>query len=393
MKNVSVTIDQKYLQEILASLIAIPSVNPSLEKGGGGEGEIAEFLAQEMTRLGLVVQRFEPEPGRVSILGTLPGQGGGRSLMWNGHSDTVGVAGMEAPFSAQVREGRIYGRGAQDMKGSLAAMLAGAKALIDSPASLAGDLLLAAVADEEYTSLGTSDLILQLQRAGYHLDGAIVTEPSDLKVAAAHRGYVWLEIETTGRAAHGSRWWEGVDANRMMGSVLASLGELADALICRAPHPLVGPPSLHTPLVRGGQEMSIYAERCTLQVERRTVPGETPEGVEAELQAVLDVLSESQPNFNGTLKRWFDRPPLEARPGSRLLPVLLDSVSRVSQEPARPVGIPFWTDAALLSEAGADCVVIGPVGGGLHTSQEWVDLESCAKLAQILVQSALVYCA
>lgn len=393
MKNTSITIDQEYLQKILARLIAIPSVNPSLEKGGAGEGAIAAFLAQEMSRLGLAVQRFEPEPGRVTVLGGLAGQGGGRSLMWNGHSDTVGVAGVEAPFSAQVREGRMYGRGAQDMKGSLAAMLAGVKALVDARVHLDGDVLVAVVADEEYTSLGTSDLIEQLKVAGYHLDGAIVTEPTDLQVATAHRGYVWLEIETMGKAAHGSRWWEGVDANRMMGLVLGELGDLADVLVKRPAHPLVGPASLHTPLIQGGREMSIYADRCLLQVERRTIPGETPEGVEAEIQAILDRLVVANTNFEARLRRWFERPPLEARPNSTLLLKVSDSVNQITNQAVNPIGIPFWTDAALLAEAGVDTLLIGPSGGGLHTREEWVELGSCGELAAILAEAALRYCA
>jgi acetylornithine deacetylase len=390
-------IDPEFLQKTLFDLIAIPSVNPSLAgeadpPAARGETAIAGYLAEALAGLGLQVERLEAQPGRPSLLGVLPGRGGGRSLMWNGHTDTVGAGEMVDPCLARLENGRVYGRGAQDMKGSLAAMLAAAQALAGS-GSLAGDLLLAFVADEEFGSLGTQEVIDHLERVGYRLDGALVTEPTELIPAAAHRGYAWLEVETRGQAAHGSRWWEGRDANRMMGRVLGGLGELADALAGRPPHPLVGPPSLHTPLIRGGSEMSIYAARCRLQIERRTVPGETPQGAAAEIQAVLDRLAQADEDFQASLSLWLDRPPFEARPDSQLQPLLLAQAEAVLGRPVEVGGIPFWTDAALLARAGAEVNLIGPSGGGLHTGLEWVELDSCLNLAEILVGTARAYCA
>lgn len=391
-------IDENSLSSLLFDLIRIPSVNPSLladSQAGStqvvGEGEIARYVAEALTSFGLEVQQFEPQPGRVTVLGVLKGAGGGRSLMLNAHSDTVGVGGMKDAFAPSLQVGKVYGRGAQDMKGSLAAMLAAVKALAAGP-KLGGDVLLAAVADEEYSSLGTMDLIEHLRIANNALDGAIVTEPTGLKIAAAHRGYVWLQLETIGRAAHGSRWWEGIDANRMMGRVLVELDDLAADLIQRPAHPLVGPPSLHTPLIRGGREMSIYADRCTVQIERRTIPGETPAGVTAEIQSRLDQLAAEDGRLKANLQAWLDRPPFESRPGSELLPVMIEQTGVVLGKAAAVEGIPFWTDAALLSAAGADVALIGPVGGGLHTDEEWVDLNSCVQLAEILAFTARQYC-
>ena len=386
-------IDLGYLREQLINLVSIPSTNPSLSPDGSGEGQITAYVASELQKLGLSVQVIEPQAGRTSVVGWLKGSGGGRSLMWNGHSDTVGVTGMADPFMPNIKNGRLYGRGAQDMKGSLAAMLAAMKELVEGGVHLSGDVLLAAVADEEFGSLGTTSLFEYLRIDNHRIDGAIVTEPTDLRVAAAHRGYVWLEVETSGKAAHGSRWWEGRDANRLMGRVLNALDGLADELVKRKPHPLVGPPSLHTPIIQGGSEMSIYAARCMLQIERRTVPGETPQGVVKEIQALLDELAVSDAEFKGTVKAWFDRPPFEAKPDSLLLPILLSQSSLVLEEEYPATGVAFWTDAALLAEAGIDTLLIGPQGDGLHTTQEWVELESCAKLAEILVNTARIYCA
>jgi acetylornithine deacetylase len=242
--DMTIPIDHDYLTETLAGLVRINSVNPTLVPGGAGEAEIATYTAASLRGIGLETAVHEPEPGRPSVVGVLRGSGGGRSLMLNAHYDTVGVEGMVEPFSGAVRNGRLYGRGAYDMKGSLAAGMAAAKALVDSGTLLAGDLLVAAVADEEYASLGTADLVKR-----YKVDAAIVTEPTELDICLAHKGFIWLEVETLGRAAHGSRFDLGIDANMRMGRFLAELDKLEKALLARAGHPLAGPPSLHAAMI------------------------------------------------------------------------------------------------------------------------------------------------
>ncbi len=386
-------IDAEYLLKTLFELIEIPSINPQLAKDGKGEAAIAAYTAEALKALGLETVLYEPMPGRTSALGILKGSGGGRSLMWNAHTDTVGVSGMEKPFTPELRGGRVYGRGAQDMKGSLAAMLAAVKALSEAKGKLGGDVLIAGVADEEYGSVGTADMLDRLRIANIRVDGAIVTEPTDLLVAAAHRGYAWLEVETLGRAAHGSRWWEGIDANRMMARVMVGLDELATELIRRPAHPLVGPPSLHTPVLQGGSEMSIYADHCKLQIERRTVPGETSAGVLAEIQAVLDGVARQNEDFQGSVQLWFERPAFEAGAHSELLPLLMAQRDEIVGVSAPANGVAFWTDAALIAGQGIDTLLIGPLGGGLHTTEEWVDFDSCVRLAEILADTAQVFCA
>ena len=247
-------IDRGYTLETLARLVQINSINPSLAAGAPGEREIAGFIAGSLRACGLTAETMEPAPGRSSVVGRLAGTGGGRSLMLNGHCDTVDVRGMDEPFSGALRDGRLYGRGSYDMKGSLAACMAAAKALKDAGIRLRGDLVVAAVADEEYGSLGTSDMLLRLK-----VDGAIVTEPTALEVCLAHKGYLWIEVAIAGRAAHGSRFELGIDANMKMGSFLAELSRLERDLRLRPPHPLVGPPSLHAALLSGGSGLSTYA--------------------------------------------------------------------------------------------------------------------------------------
>jgi acetylornithine deacetylase len=323
----------------------------------------------------------------VNVVGILKGTGGGRSLLLNGHLDTVGVAGMEEPFSGAIRDGKLYGRGSQDMKGSLAAMIAAMKALVDADTSLAGDVLVTAVADEEYLSEGTEDLVKH-----YTADAAIVTEPTDMAICLAHRGFVWYEVETFGRAAHGSRYDEGIDANMRMGRFLARLDKLEQALRQRPPHPLTGPPSLHASIIQGGTEMSIYSDHCLLKVERRTIPGEVQSQVTQALQVIIDELAEEDPTFKAKVTPFFERLPLEMGADADIVRVTDAALTRRLGEAPPHAGATFWTDAALLAAAGMDAILLGPVGSGLHSAEEWVDLASVLDLAYVLAEAAVSYC-
>jgi len=385
----NIPIDHDYLLETLTNLVRFNSINPTLIPGGAGEAAIAAYTAASLTQIGLEVAIHEPEPGRPSVVGILPGlnPAAGRSLMLNAHYDTVGVADMLEPFSGAVRDGRVYGRGAYDMKGSLAACMAAAKALLDAGISLPGSLLVAAVADEEYASLGTADLI---QR--YTIDGAIVTEPTELDLCLAHKGFIWLEVETSGRAAHGSRFDLGLDANMRMGRFLAELDKLEQALRARPGHPLTGPPSLHAAMIQGGTEYSAYAAKCRLQIERRTIPGESQAPIVAEIQAIVDRLAAADPTFKASVKPLFVRDAFEVSAGATIVQAVHGAATGVlGHEPAL-VGQTPWMDSALLDAAGVETVVIGPAGAGAHARVEWVDIASVAKLAQILAQTAVAYC-
>jgi acetylornithine deacetylase len=381
------TIDAPYLTQTLADLVSINSINASLVPDGPGEARIGAYLAEAMHALGLQVSVDQVAPGRVNVIGRRPGRGG-RTLMWNAHMDTVGLNGMENPFTPAIRDGRLYGRGSQDMKGSLAAMLAAVKALNQAGIELEGDLLLTGVADEEYASLGTAHLVQH-----YRADAAIVTEPTDLGLAVAHRGFAGFEVETIGRAAHGSRYQDGIDAILLMGRFLAGLDGLEQELLRRPPHPLVGPPSLHTSLIHGGSEMSTYPASCYLMIERRTIPGETVAQTEQELRAILERCAASDPRFRAELKTLIHRPPFVVDAGAEIVQAVSQAVqARFGQAPT-PRGVPFWTDAAILAEAGIPSVLIGPTGQGLHSAEEWVEVQSCVELAEILAQAAMSFCA
>lgn len=387
-------IDTDYLEKTLAGLVRINSINPFFTQGEEqrtDESAIAAYLAGELERLGMRVTSHEPEPGRVSVVGTLPGTGGGRSLLLYGHMDTVNVEGMAAPFSAEVRDGRMYGRGTYDMKGGLAACVAAAKAVIDSGARLAGDLSVVGVADEEVASLGLFDLLKTL-KADAPRTAAIVTEATELDICVAHKGFCWFEVETFGRAAHGSRFLEGIDANLRMGRFLGHLDRLERQLRESPGHPLVGPPTLHAATLRGGTGPSTYAAHCRLEVERRTVPGETEAGTLAELQGILDRLKAEDPAFQGSVRTLLARPPFEVAPEAAIVQTVDRAAAEVLGRRPATIGHTFWMDASLFAEAGIETVVIGPAGAGAHAIEEWVDLDSVAKLADILARAAVGYC-
>src|SRR2546430_16570522 len=306
------------LTELISELVRIESVNPDLVTSGSGETAIAHFVASWLSDAGLSVELVEPVAGRASVVGVLRGTGGGRSLMLNAHMDTVGEGGMSDAFSPRVEGGRIYGRGAYDMKASLASIMITAREA--AKLRLKGDLIITAVADEEAASLGTS-AVLEKFRA----DAAIVSEPTELPLCLAHKGFVWLEVETTGVAAHGSRADIGVDAIANMGRVLTGVLELNERLQSGRRHPLLGTGSIHASLIEGGQELSTYPSRCVLKIERRTIPGEDGKSVLEEISppaAAGRATQESSPPHvvgrvrDGTGKTRIlpERPPSELSP-------------------------------------------------------------------------------
>jgi acetylornithine deacetylase len=381
------TIDARYCTETLAGLIRINSVNPSLVPGAPGEAEAARFVLEALRGLGLDVRLAEAAPERPSVIGVLRGTGGGRSLMLNGHLDTVSLDGMPGALVPEIRAGRMHGRGSYDMKGGVVACLAAVKALVEGGVALRGDLVVAAVADEEYASIGSAQVAAEVK-----VDGAVVTEPTGLDLCLAHKGFVWLEVETIGRAAHGSRFQDGVDANLRMGRVLGELEGLEQALRNGRPHPLVGPPSLHAALLDGGTELSTYAARCSLKIERRTIPGETLPQVEGEVEAILERLRAADPGFSARRRTLLERQPFEVSPDAPLVQAVRQAAAAHLGRPPAPMGVAYWMDTAILAAAGVEAVALGPTGAGAHAAEEWVDLQSVADVAAILAATAVSYC-
>jgi acetylornithine deacetylase len=371
-KSTALRLSSSSLTELAAELVRIDSVNPDLVPGGAGEEELARFVAHWLAEAGLEVEVEEVAPGRPNVIGRARGSGGGSTLLLNAHLDTVGYDGMESPLEARVEDGKLYGRGAYDMKGSLAAiMVAGAEA---ARAELRGDVLVAAVVDEEVYSIGA-----EAAARRYAADAAIVAEPTGLQLVLAHKGFVWIEVETKGRAAHGSRPDLGEDAIVAMGEVLTGLGRLAESLLENGSHPLLGSGSVHASLISGGAELSTYPGSCVLSLERRTVPGETADLVESQVREIA---------AGAEVRTTFVRQPFEV---ARDEPIV-ESVLRHAVDP-EVGGVPFWADSAVFAAAGIPTVVYGPGGGGAHAQVEWVDLADLERCKDVYVAVARELCA
>lgn len=372
--------------KLLRELIAIDSVNPSLVPGGAGEKQIADAIAAELRAGGLDVELQEVTPGRPNVVGVLEGSPKGRSLMFCGHMDTVGVIGMDAPFDPVQKDGRIYGRGSQDMKGGMASMIAAALHLARNGNLAAGRLIVAAVVDEEFASIGADALV-----TNWRADAAVVGEPTDMKIAVGHKGFEWVEITTHGIAAHGSRSGDGRDAIVRMGRVLSRLERLDREIQSRPPHPILGTGSLHASLINGGRELSTYPDHCTLQMERRTIKGEPRQCSLAEVDKILDDLKKEDPEFQASARFLFGRPPYET-PSDHLLPQMIETTVARRGVRTKREGMTFWTDAAILGEAGIPSVVFGPGGAGLHGISEYVLAGDVITCRDALIELAREFC-
>ena len=370
---------------LLRDLVAINSVNPTLVPGAPGEREIAAAVAGEMRRIGLDVTIHDVASGRPNVVGVIEGKTRGRALMFCGHTDTVGVTGMSDPFTPVERDGRLYGRGAQDMKAGVAAMIDAARVIADRGLA-SGRLIVAAVVDEEHSSIGAEALA-----AKWTADGAIVTEPTDLAIAVGHKGFAWVEVEVLGRAAHGSRPAEGQDAILRLGRVLTSLEALDRTLQTRPPHPLMGTGSLHASIVEGGHELSSYPDRAVLQMERRTLPSEPESTALAEVRDILANLAREDATFRASAKPMFSRSAYEVPSDHELPRTLASALSEVGGT-VRITGASFWTDAAVLGHAGVPSVLFGPGGAGLHSTEEYVNVADVVVCRDALVELVRRFC-
>ena len=369
------------LAELTSALVAIDSVNPALVPGGAGEGEIARYVGDWARAAGLETELLEVTPGRPSTLVQARGSGGGATLLLCGHLDTVNVDGMTDPHRPRMEGDLLHGRGAYDMKAGVAAALVACREA--ASLGLAGDVVVAAVADEEHASLGVQEALEAVEA-----DAAVVTEPTGLAVAIAHKGFVWAEIEVSGRAAHGSQPELGVDAIVKSGPLLTALGEL-DVALGESRHPLVGRGSVHASLIEGGAELSSYPARCLVGLERRTLPGETGAGVETELAALLDRCREADPDLVAEHRTLLVREPFEVAPSAEIVSAVAESAAEVTGAAAPElIGASYWADSAFIAAAGIPTVLFGPGGEGAHALEEWVSVPDTEVVARTLIATA-----
>ena len=373
-------------------LTRINSSNPTLSvSDGAGEREVVDYLTAWFAHRDIEHHKIEPVVGRPSIVGALRGTGGGQSLMFNGHIDTVTLSSYERdPLSGCLgkKDGKqvVFGRGSLDMKGGLAAALAALSTIKASGKVLRGDMIVAAVADEEDASQGTRDLLA----AGWHADAAVVPEPTMGVIATAHKGFLWVEVDILGVAAHGSNPAEGEDAILTSWPLLQALEEYQQRLPVDK---TLGQASLHCGLIRGGQEPSSYPDKCTITIEFRTIPCQSEKSILSDLRSILSGITKKNPRFRYAGPRMtMSRPTQKLDTSHRLVEMTANCASAILGHRPQIRSVPFWCDAALLSEAGIPSIVYGPAGAGLHGIEEWVEVESLKQMEKVFAQLALEFC-
>ncbi len=362
-------------------LVRQDSRNPSLVAGAPGEGPVAHVLAGVLRDWGFEVDLPEVSPGRPNVIARL-GPAAGGTLMLNGHLDTVGVEGMtHPPFDPQERGGLMYGRGSADMKSGVAAMCAAASRAAAANA-LRCEVIIAAVTDEEYESEGTRALIA----SGVRADAAIVTEPTRLSIAPAHRGFAWIEITVRGIAAHGSRYDIGVDAIRKAALVLAELDAYERDVLAARTHRLLGHASLHASTISGGIGWSTYPDRCVVRIERRTLPGETAEHAVAEVRDACERIRLRDSALDAEVTLMFAQGPSDVADDAPVVRALSQALETCGED-VRIEGLSAWTDAALLNDAGIPAICYGPGDISLaHSATEWVPIAEIERATSVLEQ-------
>jgi acetylornithine deacetylase len=371
---------------LLRALVSFDSRNPHLVPDAPGEGACAAFLADVLRDWGFTVELQEAAPGRPNVIARIGGTSG-PVLMFNGHIDVVGVEAMvHAPFDSIERDDRLYGRGASDMKGGVAAMCGAAARAARS--GLAGTIVVAAVVDEEFESVGTRTLV----DSGVRADFAVVTEPTGLAIAPAHKGFTWTEVQVRGRAAHGSRYDLGVDAIRHAAHLLTELDEYERDVLATRTHPLLGHASLHASTILGGVGWSTYPESCVVRIERRTLPGERPDQGVTEVRDACDRVRARIPAFDASVSHVLTQLPSDVAveaPAVRALRSALEGEG----EAVSIRGVSAWTDAALLIAGGIPAVCFGPGDMGLaHAAEEWISLDEVERATRVLTRLACDWC-
>ena len=375
--------DDTTVLDLLDALLRIDSVNPGLDADGAGEADIATFVAAWGRDVGLRSEILEGTPGRPSVILRGGNDTGGCRLLLCGHLDTVGLAGTQDPLTPRVDGDRLHARGAYDMKAGLAAALIACRDA--SRAGIEGEVIVAAVADEELASLGIQEVLNHLDPGS--VDAAVVTEPTERQVGTAHRGFAWTEVTVTGAAAHGSRPHLGADAILAAGHLLVAFDQFDQQLRDR-PHPFLGPGNLHASLIRGGTGESTIPDRCVFTVERRTLPGETLESVESDVADLLERCRPSDPRISVNARTVLHRPPMETPAVSPIVRALLAAAG--PDTTVAPMS--YWADSAFLSAAGIPTVLYGPEGDGAHADVEWVSRSGTTTVSAVLTQLAQEYC-
>jgi acetylornithine deacetylase len=362
---------------LLSELVQINSINQTLSDGPG-ERQLAEFIARHLNNLKLDAEIQTVGPDQRNVTAIIAGQDRQRSLLLNAHLDTVGVDGMDQPFTLKREGNRLYGRGTYDMKGSIAIMLLLADYFSQQKPPL--DILLTFVSDEEDKSTGMEYLVDKwLPQVSPAPVGGIFLEPTEEDIGVCHRGFTWYELTVTGKAAHGSRPEEGIDAISPLRSALEELSKIQAELLLRHPDPLLGHASIHSSIIKGGSELSMIPSRSCLQWERRTLPDESLRDMASELDRILQAVNNHPGDHTVTGREFFVRPPYRIAEDAQIL-----NRMQIVTPNSQRVGLSFWADSALAGAMGIPSILFGPIGHGAHAIDEWVSLKSLKSVYDVL---------
>jgi acetylornithine deacetylase len=368
---------------LLIELVRCDSTNPDLVPGGAGEAAVAAIVAGRLEVAGFEVEVTELVPGRPNVVGRLPGEGDGRSLLFCSHTDVVGAE--PGLFEPAVADGRIRGRGAIDMKAGLAASILAAER-IAAGGGLMGDLIVAGVIDEEYKSIGAIELAERIEA-----DAAILPEQTDLELVTSHGGFAWFELTSIGFEAAGIDVDRGIDSIALLAPVLERISALDRQLETRLAASF-GRPSIHASTIAGGSQLPAYPGRTVLGIERCTVPGETYRDATEEIEAMIAEAKRADPRFQAELELIVGRDPVELGADEPIVGLLDAETTTRLGSPAVHRGDMGWMDSGILVEHGIPCVIFGPTGGGEHTDDEWVEIASLDVCAEILESTARRFC-
>jgi succinyl-diaminopimelate desuccinylase len=379
----------RYVVDLLRAVVAVPSVSPGMDATSPGEGALGDLVVEWARAEGFATQVQEVHPGRNNVLVDL-GLEGLPTVALVTHLDTVPLGNLtERARAIAVADGRVYGRGACDAKGSLAAMLAALRVLRERRGDLKVNVQVAAMADEEHTFHGVLEYIRRFTPESRPI-AAIVGEPTRLEVVRAHKGVLRFRLETIGRAAHSARPDEGINAIDHMTVVLSALRS-AFAADPPTPHPLLGGATFTVTQIEGGIAPNVVPERCAVVIDRRLLPGESATAVLTWVDGQLDLLRRA----DRQLRVQRDEPfvvddALETAPEAPIVQAALAARTAVLG-PSSAIGVPFGTDGSkLAARAGIPTIVLGPGDiAQAHTADEWIEVEQLVQAVRIYVDCAL----
>jgi acetylornithine deacetylase/succinyl-diaminopimelate desuccinylase family protein len=366
--------------DTLCDLIRINSINPAYSNGRNEE-EIQHYISGFFGRAGIATEWQQVSPGRANVVAKLKGRNPDRRLVLEAHVDTAGIDNMTvSPFEPELRDGRLYGRGACDTKGGLAAMMHAVLAVHRSGTVPPGDVWLAAVVDEEHSYRG----VLRLCE-GLSATGAIVAEPTDLRVVVASKGCLRWRVTVTGRAAHSSKPHLGVNAITRMARFIVALEEEEQHLKASR-HPLVGSPTINVGVIQGGAQVNIVPDECFVEIDRRLIPGETLSEVQHRYEMLPETLRKQFPDLDVSQSPLISDWPMETSTDAEIVRIACGVLKDAQLDP-EPVGVPFGSDASKLVRIGVPSIVLGP--GSIdqaHTADEFVPADEVVKAAGLYEQ-------